>query len=160
MSNVNVRKIREANDASLPWFEQIEKLFEEVRQRAFGLFEQRGRTEGRELDDWLRAERELLWLPPAELTEDEKAFHVRAAAPGFDAKDLHVTLLPNSVIVEAEIETKRESGGQQVLLSEFGGRRLFRRLSLPSPIDVEKTTATLEKGVLHLDAAKAVQPSE
>ena len=74
MSNVLVRKIREANDASLPWFEQIERLFEEVRQKAFSLFEERGRAEVRELDDWLRAEHELVWSPPAELTGDEEAF--------------------------------------------------------------------------------------
>ena len=34
-------------------------LHEQIRRRAFELFEQRGREEGHELDDWLQAEEEL-----------------------------------------------------------------------------------------------------
>jgi len=33
---------------------------EGIRQRAFELYEARGRESGRELDDWLAAERELV----------------------------------------------------------------------------------------------------
>ena len=34
-------------------------LQEQIRDRAYELYEQRNRTEGHELDDWLQAEREL-----------------------------------------------------------------------------------------------------
>jgi len=34
-------------------------LEEEIRRRAYVLYEQRGREDGRDLDDWLRAEAEL-----------------------------------------------------------------------------------------------------
>ena len=34
-------------------------LQEQIRRRAHELYEQRGRDEGRELDDWLEAESEL-----------------------------------------------------------------------------------------------------
>lgn len=33
---------------------------EEVRRRAFELYEQRGREDGHDLDDWLQAESELV----------------------------------------------------------------------------------------------------
>ena len=33
---------------------------EEIAQRAYALYEARGREEGHDLDDWLEAERELL----------------------------------------------------------------------------------------------------
>ena len=33
---------------------------EEIAQRAFALYEQRGTADGRDLDDWLEAERQLL----------------------------------------------------------------------------------------------------
>ena len=36
------------------------RIEEEVRKRAYELFEMRGREQGHELDDWLRAEREIL----------------------------------------------------------------------------------------------------
>ena len=34
-------------------------LFERIAQRAYELFEQRGRQAGSELEDWLQAEREI-----------------------------------------------------------------------------------------------------
>jgi Protein of unknown function (DUF2934) len=35
---------------------------EQIRQRAYGLYEGRGRAEGKALDDWLQAEEEVLAL--------------------------------------------------------------------------------------------------
>jgi len=32
---------------------------QQIQQRAYELYEQRGRTDGRDLDDWLQAEREI-----------------------------------------------------------------------------------------------------
>lgn len=36
------------------------KIEEDIRKRAYELFEARGREEGHELDDWLRAEEEIV----------------------------------------------------------------------------------------------------
>lgn len=38
---------------------EIPNVEEEVRKRAYELFEARGGVEGHELDDWLRAEEEI-----------------------------------------------------------------------------------------------------
>ena len=35
-------------------------LEERIRCRAYQIFEERGRIEGRQLDDWLQAEREIM----------------------------------------------------------------------------------------------------
>jgi hypothetical protein len=45
-----------------PKFEEPTVLIpieQRIRQRAYQLYEQRGRTDGHDLDDWLRAEREI-----------------------------------------------------------------------------------------------------
>ena len=160
MSTVTVHKIREANDASPPFLEPIDRLFDEIRQRAFSLFEERGRVSGHDLDDWLQAEREVLWSPPAELIEREKEFQARVAVPGFEAKDIRITALPDAIVIEADAETKQEKSGEDVLLSEFGARKFLWRFNLPSPIDLGKTTATLEKGILKLVAVKSTEPNE
>jgi hypothetical protein len=44
---------------------------EDVERRAYELYEQRGREAGREWDDWLQAERELLGAERAMGREDE-----------------------------------------------------------------------------------------
>ncbi len=36
-----------------------QNLEEQIRKRAFELYEQRGRDDGHDMDDWLRAEAEL-----------------------------------------------------------------------------------------------------
>ncbi len=38
---------------------QTPELDERIRQRAYALYEQRGRLDGHDLDDWLQAEAEL-----------------------------------------------------------------------------------------------------
>jgi hypothetical protein len=38
-------------------------LEEEIRSRAYELYEERGREDGHDLDDWLRAETELTEAP-------------------------------------------------------------------------------------------------
>jgi hypothetical protein len=55
------------------WFENFDRhqltfVFEaDVEDRAYEIFESRGRTHGRDLDDWMSAEREI-GSPPAGLT--------------------------------------------------------------------------------------------
>ena len=39
--------------------ESTSELQEQIRRRAYELYEQRGRDDGHELDDWLQAESEL-----------------------------------------------------------------------------------------------------
>jgi len=43
-----------------PTSQQPAELEDEVRRRAYELYEQRGRVDGYELDDWLQAEAEVL----------------------------------------------------------------------------------------------------
>ena len=128
MSTVTVHKIREANDASPPFFEPIDRLFDEIRQRAFSLFEERGRVSGHDLDDWLQAEREVLWSPPAELIEKEKEFQARVAVPGFEAKDIRITALPDAIVIEADAETKQEKAARTCCSANLAPRNFFGAL--------------------------------
>lgn len=159
MSTVNIQKFRES-EASRPFFKQVDRLFDQIRQRAFSLFENRGFSHGRDIEDWLAAERQILWSAPMELIENDKEFRVRIAAPGFEAKEIQVTALPDAIVVQAESERKHDKTEGEARISEFGSRKLYRRVDLPSPIDLDKTTAALDKGVLELVAAKAAQPKE
>jgi HSP20 family protein len=157
--SITVQKFR-TSEASLPFFKQVDRLFDQIRQRAFCLFEERGFSPGRDIEDWLTAEREILWSPPVDLIENEKEFRARIAAPGFEAKEIQVTALPDAIVVQAESERKHENLEGEVRISELGSRKLYRRVDLPSPIDLDKTTATLDEGVLHLVAAEAAQPKK
>jgi HSP20 family protein len=140
--------------------EEMEALSDTIRERAFGLFQSRGGGDGSDVDDWLRAERDVIWSPAVELTENERDFRARIALPGFNEKDLKVTAAPESLIVEAEKTHTHDARTGGVLLCEFSDKRLFRRLEFPAPINVDKVTATLDRGILLVNAPKAAQPKQ
>jgi len=138
-----------------PIFEEIGKRFEDVRRRAFEFFQKRG-APGDPVDDWLKAEREIMGWPAAELIEKEGAYEAGVALPGFEAKDIEVTVTPLEIVVHAVSKEEKHGEEKNVVWTEFGSRDLFRRLAAPEPIDTEKTTATIEKGMLRIVAPKAV----
>jgi Protein of unknown function (DUF2934) len=51
-----------------------------VRQRAYQLYEERGREDGHDMDDWLRAEAEMLGKRPSGSVTDHEAAAISAVA--------------------------------------------------------------------------------
>lgn len=156
MPNVPIKKIKDPAIGGHSLFQELENLLGQIRERAYNLFQQRGgSSEGGDLDDWLRAERELLWTPPADLIDKGDELRIHLAAPGFEANEIEVTVLPGAIVVRAESKREQEQQEGEILVSEFSSRKLFRRFDLPAPIDPEKATARLEKGVLRIAAPKS-----
>jgi len=154
MSNVAVQKVENEALKTLPVFEQIEKRIEDVRCRAFELFERRGCELGHELEDWLKAEREVFGWPTAEMIEKDKEYEFQMALAGFDAKDVGVTASPSEIIVHAQTKSEMKAEDSNVVWTEFGSNDLYRRFGIPQPIDVDKTRATLDKGILRITVAR------
>jgi HSP20 family protein len=110
---------------------------------------------GSDLDDWLRAEREIVWSPPSELVEGEREVRLRIAAPGLEPKDIHITMLPRTIIVKGETSHRHDREEGAVRLCEFSTNSLLRRFDLDSPIDVDRASASLDQGILQIVAPKA-----
>lgn len=160
MSDVAVEKVDEKKVGNAPIFKEIESLYDRIRQRAFQIFEGHHGGEGFATEDWLKAERDLLCSCDSELVEKEGKFEIRMNAPGFDPAEVKVTALPDALIVRAASSHTHESREGNVKFCEFGEKSLFRRFDLPEPINVDKVKADLNKGVLHLTAARAKQETE
>ena len=160
MSEMVVEKIHENEEAVKPTLEKLENLLERVRQRAFEIFENRGSTIGNDLDDWFKAEHELIWAPAADLIEKDGKFELQITVPGFEANQVNVTAFPDSVVVHADCTHKHEQSEGDLHFCECGERRLYRRLVLPSRINVDKVTAALDKGVLRITADKTQATKE
>jgi HSP20 family protein len=156
MSNIVVQKIRGANP-SRRFLPETDELLDCVRKRAFELFEKRGRTSGSEVSDWLQAEKEVFRVPDMELTEHDGEFQLQLALPGFDAKDVRVSALPDAVIVEGETTHQHRGTSGTVHYCDFGERRIFRQVPLPKPVDIDHIWATLDNGLLRIRATKAEQ---
>jgi len=154
MANVAVDKYPDGQLPETLW-ERINAITDEIRQRAFSRFERRGGTAGEDVNDWLEAEREVVWSPAAELIENDRDYHARIALPGFDAKDLDLTATPHALILQAKSSHNHAGKEGDACLCELSEKGLFRRLDLPSEIDVDRVVASLDGGLLDVTAQKA-----
>ena len=157
MANVAVQRVEEKTSKPLPLLREIEKQYDDVRRRAFDLFEKRGRELGHALEDWLKAEHEVTGWPAAELTEAESNYELAMTLPGYDPKDIQVTVTPSEIIVHANVETGKKAEKGKCVWTEFRSNEVYRRFGLPGAIDVDKTTAKLDKGMLHVTARKTAK---
>ncbi|HVW84436.1 MAG TPA: Hsp20/alpha crystallin family protein [Bryobacteraceae bacterium] len=155
MPSIAIQRTQETSGKTLPLLQEIENRIEDVRRRAFEFFEGRGGQSGRDIEDWLRAEHEVLGWPAAELAETDADYKLEMTLPGFDAKQVEVTATPTEIAVHAEIKAEKKGGEPRILWTEFGPNNVYRRFPLPQPIDVDKTTATLDQGLLKIMASKA-----
>ena len=154
MPNIAIQKIKGEAEKVVPVFDELARRFEDVRRRAFDLFEQRGRELGHAFDDWVKAEHEVMGWPAAELKEIDGKYELDMTLPGFEAKDVEVTAAPGEIVVHAFSKHEKKGTEEHVVWSEFGSNDVYRRFDLPEGIDVDKTEAKLENGMLHILAAK------
>jgi HSP20 family protein len=150
-----------------PIFIEAEKLFEQMKdfsqsigRRAYEFFEARGREFGHDLEDWFRAETELMRRVPVEVKETETQIMVRAEVPGFNANEIKVSVEPKWLVLSGKSEKTTEEKKEEKVYSEFRSNQFCRQLTLPAEVDPAKTIATLKDGLLELSLTKtaASQP--
>jgi HSP20 family protein len=150
-----------------PFFVEAEKMFDrfaqvskEIGMRAFDFFRARGGEWGRELDDWFKAETELLRYVPVEITEADGMLKVNAAVPGYTPEDIELSVKDNVLMMSGKTEKKEEKKDENLVYSDLRSDRFFRQFTLPSPVDADKAMATLKDGILHIDLPKATKGEE
>jgi HSP20 family protein len=156
MSQVAINKCKNPETTPQTFQEKLKAITESIRNQAFNLFQNRNGGNGSDVDDWLQAERDVVWSPASELVDDKKEFRARIALPGFDAKDIQVSAMPDALVIQADATHTHEGKSGNVRFCEFSEKNLFRRLPLPASIDVDKVTASVDKGILEITAPKAV----
>lgn len=134
--------------------EQFEKLNDTIARRAFELFQGNGRWLGHELDDWLRAESELLHPVHMDVTESDGEFSVRAEVPGFGVKDLEIKVEPRSLRIMGKREMKDEKNGRKIS-SDWCADQILRSIDLPVDVDPAKANAVLKDGILTVELPKS-----
>ena len=142
--------ILENDDRILSEAEQVQ---ERIRGRAYELSQQRGHS-GREVEDWLTAESEVISVPPAELIEKNGAFQVTFGILGLDLHDVRLLASPNQILVKGDYHHSRELEEGTVHLCDFKSTTLFRSVRFPEPIDVNSVDVDLQGGILRITAAK------
>jgi len=155
MNKLSVRYLFPEDPDALSLFGALNELQEAIRQRAFGMFEERGTAHGSDMEDWLRAERELVWVPRSETHGGRQTVppaphcaRTRSEGPSNHGE-------PDAIIVQTEALSKESKETSLVPFRELRDRKLFRRFDFEEPIDPARTEASLTKGILEIVASKA-----
>lgn len=137
----------------------LDRSLREIRQaisrRAYELCQSRGFYHGNDLDDWYRAESELLRFVAVEVVENENEVKVLADVPGFDPKDITVQLEANRLLIRGKTEHSQERHKGNLTYSERLGNEIFRVVNLPTEVDSDKANAVVRDGVLELTLPKS-----
>lgn len=152
----------ETQPAERPIFVEAEKLINRMEEmtkavahRAYEFFEERGRRFGNELDDWFRAESEMIRYVPTTMKEGEQEFIFQAEVPGFKASEIKISAESGRLIVEGNSEQSAEEKSEKVVFSERRSNHFCRSFDLPAEIDPSKVTANLKDGLLEITLPKS-----
>ena len=153
MSKLTIERVASREDRTLPVFAEIDAQMDRIRQRAYEIYCERGFDPGRDLDDWLAAEREICW-PAAAFEDEDDEYEIKVALAGFEPEDITVTATPREIIVRAvhESDDEMQTGASW---SEFRSNCVWRRFVLPEAIDPEEIEVEYENGLLEIEVPKA-----
>lgn len=116
------------------------------------------------LDDWFNN----FWMPrpfstdieaispiKVDITENDKAYTVRAEIPGVKKGDVKVQVDGNLVSISAETKQKKEKKEEgRVVCSECSQGSSYRSFTLDSNVNEAKSQAKFEDGILELTLPK------
>ena len=104
--------------------------------------------------------------PPAlkmrvDVTENDKAYTVKADIPGVKKEDINIRIDGNVVQIDAEAKSEKQTKGEgdKVLRSERYYGTISRTFSLASDVDESAVQAKYADGVLTLELPKRAAPA-
>ena len=127
---------------------EFSQIYDVIARRAFGIFESRGRSPGHELEDWFRAESELLRPVPVNVAESDGECIVGAKVRGFGNKDIDVIVEPAQLAISGKRETKENERNGKMIRGESLAERILRVVDFPPFVDTSKISPILRDGIL------------
>jgi HSP20 family protein len=90
-----------------------------------------------------------------DVSENEKAYTLRAEIPGVKKEDINVTIDGDTVAISAEVKQEKDvKNGDRVLRSERYYGKLYRAFTLGQAVEEAGTHARYAEGVLELTLPK------
>jgi HSP20 family protein len=102
-------------------------------------------------------ERRCDWMPATNITENDQAFQLEMAVPGFGKEDFRINLEKDILTVSSEKEKNEKSDEKKedtFRRCEFGHRNFSRSFSIPEAIDKEGIKAEYLNGILTITLPK------
>jgi HSP20 family protein len=138
-------------------FDRIQQTYDAIARRAFEIFDNNGRWLGHDLEDWFRAESELLHPVHLEMAESDDNLTVRAEVPGLSTKELEINVEPRRLTISGKHETREENKKGKTIYSERCAKEILRVVDLPVEVDNSKVSTNLKDGILNIELPKAAR---
>jgi HSP20 family molecular chaperone IbpA len=126
-------KLRVAHGETLG---ELEKVIQRaIAYRAYAHYSERGRSHGNDLEDWFRAEGELVKPESVEILDGGNEWIVQARTPGFKAEEIQIGASPRKVVIWGQT-------AHALSPEEKYPQQLLGEIELPSIVVPEKSSAT------------------
>jgi len=97
------------------------------------------------------------WMPALDLSENEVALTVKLDVPGFEPKDIHVTLREGMLTIRGEKKIETERKDEKYYRTERAQGTFTRIVRLPVAVDGTQVQANFHHGVLQIVLPKAAE---
>lgn len=94
------------------------------------------------------------YAPPLDMVETDQDIVVTVDVPGMEAKDIHVTVRENLLILRGEKRTEKERKDEKTYRLERTYGAFTRHIALPVPVDAKQVNAAVHNGVLKVTLPK------
>ena len=138
MKNINVRVVDTISEA-------IEQIHNKIRIRAYEKSLSRGGEANRAIDDWLDAERELIYVLAANIAQQEDQIVAEIKISKGDLENLVIQVTTEEALIHAAIPEATED-------VESSRPIAMSAIRFDRPIDPEGVLAYYGRGVLRLTA--------
>ena len=109
------------------------------------------------LGDFARFHPVLMWRPSIDVAESDKRITVKAEVPGFDPKDIHLSIEDHHMILKGEKDSeKKKTVKKDHWVESFHGS-FSRTFHLPETIETKKIKAKLKNGILEITLPKRTE---
>ncbi len=92
--------------------------------------------------------------PFIDVVENEKEIIATAEMPGLDKQDIKINVSEDRLEISAETKHEEKKEEKGYIYRERRNGSYYRAISLPSPVNPEKSNATYKNGVLEIKMPK------
>lgn len=124
-------------------FEQMEREFDEMRRRMFGVFRRPAGLDAGGASG-------IAWSPTADAYEADGALVVKAELPGVKKEDIAVDVRGGMLTVSGKRHEEKETKEARYYAAERFSGSFSRAFPLPDGVDAAAITAEYKDGVLHV----------
>lgn len=94
------------------------------------------------------------FVPSVNIREEEARYLLELSAPGFDKKDIHLSVEDQVLTISGSVAEQTEDKGENYVSREFRTGSFKRSFNLGKLIDTDRIGARYENGILHVELPK------